>query len=111
MEGRSGTGRLGARYYYYVCRDKTCGLRVAADEIEGAVLDRIRVLAGEDGILDALVAETNRRTSRQRPSLATRRRALEKSLNEVKAQADKLMTEWSALEGERGRTFPHGQAG
>ncbi len=105
MEGRSGTGRLGSRYYYYACRNKDCGLRVAADEVEGAVLGRIQALAREEAMLDALVAETNRRLSQQRPSLASRRRALEKNLNEVKAQADKLLTEWSSLEGVEGRAF------
>ena len=30
MESRSGTGRLGKTYFYYVCKQKACGLRVAA---------------------------------------------------------------------------------
>jgi len=31
MDGRSGTGRLGTKYFYYVCPNKECGLRVSAD--------------------------------------------------------------------------------
>ena len=41
MEGRSGTGRLGKTYFYYVCRNKECGLRAGAEELEDAVLDRL----------------------------------------------------------------------
>ena len=47
MEGRSGTGRHGVSYFYYVCRDKDCGLRVSAAELEGAVLDRLAYLAND----------------------------------------------------------------
>jgi len=45
MEARSGTGRLGVTYYYYVCRDKDCGMRINAEEVEGVVLDRLSHLA------------------------------------------------------------------
>jgi len=105
MEGRSGTGRLGVRYYYYVCRGPDCGLRVAADEIEGAVLNRIQALATNGGLLERLTEETNRRMACQKPGLSTRRRALEKSLDGVKAQADKVLAEWAILEEETGWVF------
>jgi site-specific DNA recombinase len=75
MEGRSGTGRLGQRYYYYACKNRDCNLRVVADEIEDAVLDRIRVLAQDGALLDRIVAATNQRLQRQRPGLIRRRRA------------------------------------
>jgi site-specific DNA recombinase len=52
MEGRSGTGRLGTKYFYYVCRNKDCGLRVSAEEIENAVVGRIGELARSPSILD-----------------------------------------------------------
>ncbi len=64
MEGRSGTGHLGVKYFYYVCRQPDCGLRVSAEEIEGAVLGRIQELAGDHDVLDRLVDETNRRLAR-----------------------------------------------
>ena len=105
MEGRSGTGRLGVRYYYYVCRGPDCGLRVAADEIEGAVLNRIQELATNGGLLERLTEETNRRMACQKPGLSTRRRALEKSLDAVKAEADKVLAEWAILEEETGWVF------
>ncbi len=105
MEGRSGTGRLGVTYFYYVCRGRDCGLRVSATEVEGAVVQRIQELAAGDGLLERLVEGTNRRMLRQRPSLAARRRGLQKSLDEVKSEADKILVEWSALEGQAGRAF------
>lgn len=105
MEGRSGTGRLGNRYYYYVCRGPGCGLRVVAGEIEGAVLDRVRELATSGGVLERLVEQTNRRMARRKPVLSARRRTLQKGLDELRAQADKVLAEWSALEGQAGRAF------
>jgi hypothetical protein len=105
MQGRSGTGHLGARYYYYVCRGPDCGLRVVAEEVEGAILGRVRELAASGGLLERLVDETNRRVSRQKPALSARRRSLQKSLDGVKSQADKVLAEWSALEEHAGRAF------
>jgi len=43
LEGRSGTGRLGRVYFYYACRNKECGLRISAEEVEGAVIARLQV--------------------------------------------------------------------
>jgi hypothetical protein len=94
MEGRSGTGRLGVRYYYYCCRDKACNLRVVADEIEGAVLDRIGVLAREEELLGKIVSATNERLQRQRPALVKRRRGLVRDQKDVKAQRDHLLRQW-----------------
>jgi len=105
MEGRSGTGRLGVRYYYYVCRGPDCSLRVGADEIEGAVLNRIQELATNDGLLERLTEEMNQRMARQKPALSSKRRSLQKSLDGVKAQADKVLAEWAILEQETGRAF------
>ncbi len=105
MEGRSGTGRLGTKYFYYVCRSKDCGLRVAADEIEAAVLERIRKLAGEDTVLERLTVEANTRMLKQKPALEKQRQGLAKSLTEVKSQADRLLEQWTELEGESGVEF------
>ncbi len=105
MEGRSGTGRLGVTYFYYVCRAKDCGLRVSADEIEGAVLDRLGVLASDEVLLEKLTSETNARLQRQAPALAKQRKGLQKSLMDLKAEADKVLLDWSALDGQNGRAF------
>jgi site-specific DNA recombinase len=105
MEGRSGTGRLGVTYFYYCCRNKGCGLRVAAEEIEGAVMARIQELAIEDGLLERIVTATDRLMARQKPAFLARRRTLEKSLTEVRAQADKLLADWAGLEADNGRAF------
>jgi hypothetical protein len=45
MEGRSGTGRLGQRYYFYVCKNRDCGFRVAEKELLKVVLGRIGKIA------------------------------------------------------------------
>jgi hypothetical protein len=105
MEGRSGTGRLGVTYYYYVCRDKACGLRVSADEVEGAVLDRLACLAADSAVVEKLTIGTNSRLQRQAPGLIRQRRTLEKNLADVNAAADKVLLEWSAFEGQEGRAF------
>src|SRR6266540_5363277 len=99
MEGRSGTGRLGQRYYYYACKNRDCNLRVVADEIEGAVVDRIGVLAGEEGLLSSIVAATNARLHRQRPGLIRRRRAHQRDLKAVKAETDRLLLGWASFHG------------
>ena len=105
MEGRSGTGRLGTRYYYYVCRNRECGLRVTADEIEGAVIGRVQHLAEDDEVLELLVGETNKRMLRRRPALERERRSLQRSLHEVRTEADGVLAGWANLEQESGRAF------
>ena len=98
MEGRSGTGRLGTKYFYYVCKNKECGLRVSADEIETAVLERIGHLASDGILLQRLTEKTNAQLVKQRPALEKQRQALIKSLAEVKNQANKLLEHWSDTE-------------
>jgi hypothetical protein len=67
MEGRSGTGHLGVSYFYYACRKKDCGLRVNAAEIEGAVLERLALLARDDRLLAEITAAANQRLQEQAP--------------------------------------------
>jgi site-specific DNA recombinase len=105
MEGRSGTGRLGTRYYYYVCRNRGCGLRVAAHEVEDAVAGRIQTLAEGEEVLEFLVGETNKRMLRRRPALERQRRSLQRTLDEVRAEADGILAGWASLEQESGRSF------
>ena len=96
MQGRSGTGRLGKEYFYYVCRER-CGMRVPADRIEGAVLDRLRVLAADPATVETMTAETNRRLARELPKLRKQRESLVKQLPKVAADADRMLIEWSAV--------------
>jgi len=91
MDGRSGTGRLKKKYFYYVCTNKECSLRVTANEVEGAVLERIKTLASNPDILTRLTDETNARLLRQKPELEKRKLLLTKNLGEVKSQAAKLL--------------------
>ena len=105
MEGRSGTGRLGTKYFYYVCRNKDCGLRVSAGEIEDAVVGRIGELSRAPALLESLVCETNARLQRQAPALAKRKKALQRSLDTVKSDAEKILGEWSGLDGSEAKAF------
>ena len=65
MEGRSGTGRLGVKYFYYACRSRDCRMRIPAHEVEGAVLTRLGELAADGATIERLTAETNRRLARR----------------------------------------------
>ena len=105
LQGRSGTGRLARRYYYYTCPSQGCGLRVVADEIEGAVLDHIGELAQTEGLLERLVEETNTRLLKQKPALLRQQKALWRNLAEVNAQAGSLLTEWSTVTADHGKSF------
>jgi site-specific DNA recombinase len=98
MEGRSGTGRLKTTYFYYVCRNKECGLRISADEIEAALLERIKHLAGDGILLKYLIEQTNTKLLKQKPALEKQLQALHKNLAQVKNQANKLLDRWSESE-------------
>ncbi len=43
--------------------------------------------------------------ARQRPTLLSQHRSLQKGLADVKAEADRVLAEWSAMEAEAGRAF------
>ena len=105
MEGRSGTGRLGVKYFYYACRNKECGLKVTAAEVEDAVLSRLSLLAQEEGTLAAIVAETNRSRSKELPSLQALLRSLQRKLMSIRTSADKVLAEWSAMDARDARAF------
>ncbi len=96
IEGRSGVSHLGKKYCYYVCRSG-CGMRVPADHLEGAVLGRLRALAADPATVETLTAQTNRRLARDLPKLRKQREALTKQLSKVAADADRVLTEWSAV--------------
>ncbi len=105
MEGRSGNGRGGVKYFYYACRNAECSLKVTASEVEDAVLARLGILAREDGMLEAIVGETNKLRSKELPSLQARLRSLSRKLASVRTSADKVLAEWSIMETQDGRAF------
>jgi site-specific DNA recombinase len=104
MEGRSGIGHLGVRYFYYACRNKNCNVRVPAPEIENEVLDRLRLLATSDEMLDKLVAATNTRLQRQLPALQKRKRELGRQLADVDGQGKRVVAELMEFAG-KGRSL------
>ena len=105
MNGESATGKLGTKYHYYRCGNRDCAMRVAAHEIEGAIVDRLQLLADDPELLDRLTNETNRKPQQGRPKLVRQKAGLEKDLKEVKAMADKLLTEWVSLDQQAGQSF------
>jgi len=105
MEGRSGTGRLGTKYFYYVCQNDECGLKIVADEVETAVIERIQHLAGDDALLQRLTEETNTRLLKQKPALERQHQEILKNLAEVKNKADRAIELWSEQEGHSGAGF------
>jgi len=105
MDGRCGTGRLGIKYFYYVCPNKECGMRISADEIEAAVLDRIKYLASDCSILERLTQETNNRLRKQKPELEKQKQGLQKSLEDVMGQANNSLEHWSGMEAQGGGGF------
>jgi len=105
MDGRSGTGRLGIKYFYYVCPNKECGIRISADEIEVSVLNRIKYLASDGAILEKLTQETNIRLLKQKPELEKQKQGLRKTLEGVIGQANNLLEHWSGMDAQAGGGF------
>lgn len=105
MEGRSGTSHQGTRYYYYGCRNKACGFKVSAVEIERVVLDRLRVLSMRDDILKPLVERTNLALQKELPQLTEQRSFLQKDLTDVRNFAGSVMKEWQTMASADGSIF------
>ncbi len=105
MDGESATGRLGKKYHYYRCSNKECKLRVAADEIECLIVERLQLLAQDPELLDRLTAETNRKLQQGRPKLERQRDTLHNDLKEIKGMADKLLTELVSMDQQAGQGF------
>ena len=105
MEGRSGTGRLGEKhYYYYVCKNKECGFRVAEKELLRVVLGRIGRIARSPRLLSTLVGITNENLHAEVSALQTRKATLEREVDEIKGQAERLL-DGVGLEGSEGEVF------
>ena len=79
------------RYYYYICKNKECKFKVPANEIENAVLVRIKELSTNDGIMADIITKTNNRLQTNLPQLLERKQLLEKELAEIKNSANVLL--------------------
>ncbi|MFC2173211.1 zinc ribbon domain-containing protein [Acidobacteriota bacterium] len=105
MEGRSGTGRRGVRYYYYACKKKECGFRVPANEIEGVVLERIKELSTKEDVLATIVRSTNEKLQEELPHLRKQETILQRELEDVKNFAAGILDQWSELASGDGSIF------
>ena len=105
MEGRSGTGARGMRYYYYICKNKECKFKVPANEIEEVVLERIKELSAKEEIMADIIRATNGKLQKELPQLKERRTLLQRELTEIKNFADSIMNRWISLASEEGSLF------
>jgi site-specific DNA recombinase len=105
MEGRSGTGKAGICYYYYVCKNEACMFKVPADEIEGLIVARLKQLATQKDTLEAIIQSTNAKLQTELPQLVAQRTALKKDLEEVKSFASGIMDKWTAMANDDGAMF------
>jgi hypothetical protein len=105
MEGRSGTGAKGVRYYYYICKNKECKFKVPADEIEGVVLKRIKDLSAKRDIMESIIKSTNEKLQKELPELKEQKTLLQKELTEIKNFADGIMNKWASLASEDSSLF------
>jgi hypothetical protein len=69
------------------------------------VAQRIQDIAADDELLELLVDQTNKRMLRRKPSLERQGRGLQRTLDEVRAEADGILAGWAELEQDSGRTF------
>ena len=92
MQGRSGTGRLGRVYFYYACSRKECGLRVVAEEAEGAVLDLVGSLSTDPETVATLTAKTSQLLGRKLPVFEKQLRTHKRALKRVAAESNALLT-------------------
>jgi site-specific DNA recombinase len=97
MEGTCGTGRSGNKYFFYICKNKDCRFKLPADEIERIIIERIKYLSSDSGLMQKLIEHTNEKLMKELPQLKCRRTHLQKELAEVKAFADGIMNKWTAM--------------
>ena len=84
-------------------------MRVVAQEVEDAIVDRLRLLAEDPELLDRLTAETNRKLHQGLPKLEREIAGIEKDLREVKAMAEKLLIELVSMDQQAGQSFFKGK--
>ena len=92
-----GTGKKGIIYYYYRCKNNDCGFKVPAGEIERVIIERLKVLSNSEGILPHIVKSANQTLKKELPKLIGQRELLVKELDEIKAFASKVLSEWASL--------------
>lgn len=68
------------------------------------MLERIQKLAGDSVLLQKLTEQTNERLLKQKPALEKQKQALQKSLGEVKNQANKILESWLGI-AQKGDDF------
>jgi len=105
MQGRPGNGARGVKYYYYYCKNKECGFKVPASEVERVVLQRIMELSGRPDILEGIVKRTNERMKTELPQLRERKEVFEKELDDIKASAAGIIRDREKIGGEKGEVF------
>ena len=69
------------------------------------MLDHIGELAQTEGLLERLIEDTNTRLLKQKPALLPLQKAMQRNLAEVNAQAGSLLTEWSTVTADHGKSF------
>ncbi len=105
MEGRSGTGKKGIKYYYYTCKNDNCMFKVPADEVESLIVTRIKQLATQKDTLENIIKATNSKLQTELPQLVAQRCALKKDLEEVKNFANGIMDKWSSMANDESAMF------
>ncbi len=94
MEGHSAYGRLGQRYYYYVCQNSECHFKLPQEEAERSVRELVVGVLREDRLLDKIVLRTNQLLLEELPKLLHQRQERGRQLAIINAQAQKIMDEY-----------------
>ena len=68
------------RYYYYVCPIKECNRNIPANEIEGVILEEIKMLSLKKEILNKIVELTNKKLEHEIPHIKEERSLLVREL-------------------------------
>ena len=105
MEGRSGTGQKGIRYYYYRCKNEDCQFKIPASEIENVILDRIKVLSKRKDIVGSIVQKANTRLQKELPRLKAQRTLLSNELDDIKNAANGILSRWESMANEESDVF------
>jgi len=97
MEGRSGTGKKGIRYYYYHCKNNNCGFKVPANEIEKVIINRLKKISTGKNILPNIIKSANKTLKKELPKQIRQRKLLVDELKGIKNFTSKVLRQWSSL--------------
>ncbi|MCD6564611.1 MAG: recombinase family protein, partial [Bacteroidales bacterium] len=97
MEGRSGTGRGGIKYYYYRCKNNKCAFKVSAKEIEKVVIKLLKKMATNKEIAESIIKSANLKLQKELPELQNQKSMLQHELDEVKKFASGIMNKWKDM--------------